>query len=264
MQFREFLGKRSISPLDITENLCQRFRKYLLERYNGDTPANYFACYKTVMKNATKEGYFRYSPSGDVEAKSNPPKTIKEHLEANEYIQLLQTRIFNEEIREAFVFCCYTGFRYVDVDNVEWKHINGNQITTRIIQRKTGKPLIVTLHPIAKAILLKRLKRNANTQPTGKIFALPSNEACNKALLEWVQNAGVKKHITWSCARLSFSILLQDANVDTATVAMLLGHTTTKYVHETYKRHRPKDYTEQLKRLPASDWDVNLELRLSV
>jgi hypothetical protein len=31
--------------------------------------------------------------------------------------------------------------------------------------------------------------------------------------------------------RLRFSILLQDENVDNATVALLLGHTSTKYVN---------------------------------
>ena len=42
-------------------------------------------------------------------------------------------------------------------------------------------------------------------------------------------------------ARLSFSILLQDKNVDDATVAYLMGYTTTDQVRKTYKRHRPKD-----------------------
>lgn len=147
-QFKEFLKKDHIAPIDITENLCVRFRKHLLDRFNGDTPSNYFACFKTVMKTAAKEGYFRLSPAADVQAKCNPPKTVKEHLEADEYIKLLKTPLFNEEIREAFVFSCYTGFRFVDVDTVEWEHINGNHMTTRVIQQKTGKPLVVTLHRV--------------------------------------------------------------------------------------------------------------------
>jgi hypothetical protein len=38
-----------------------------------------------------------------------------------------------------------------------------------------------------------------------------------------MRKARITKHITWSCARLSFSILLQDRNVDEATVAYLMG-----------------------------------------
>ena len=76
----------------------------------------------------------------------------------------------------------------------------------------------------------------------------------DKALKRWMAHAGINKHITWHCARLSFSILLQDANVDTATVALMLGHTTTKFVHETYKRHRPKDQSVNLAKLPQAVW----------
>jgi hypothetical protein len=51
----------------------------------------------------------------------------------------------------------------------------------------------------------------------------------------------VLKELTWHSARLTFSILLQDAGVDPATVALLLGHTTSKHVLDAYKRHRPKN-----------------------
>jgi len=62
--------------------------------------------------------------------------------------------------------------------------------------------------------------------------------------------AGIEKHITWHCARLSLSILLQDANADAATVALLLGHTSSKYVNESYKRYRPEDQNDVIRNLP--------------
>jgi integrase len=68
-----------------------------------------------------------------------------------------------------------------------------------------------------------------------------------------MQKAGITKYITWSCARLSFSILLQDKNVDEATVAYLMGHTTTEQVRKTYKRHRPKDQMSSIKQLPSPE-----------
>lgn len=99
----------------------------------------------------------------------------------------------------------------------------------------------ITLHPIAQAILPKRKARLNPFEDTLKIFNLPSADGANKVLGIWCSDAAIKKHITWNCARLSFSILLQDANVDNATVALLLGHTSTKYVDEVYKRYRPKN-----------------------
>lgn len=254
VQFKKFLGRDRLSPIDVTENLCIRFRKFLLDRFNGDTPANYFACFKTVMKNATKEGYFRLSPAGDVQAKGNASVELKENLEADEYVKLLQTPFFHEEVREAFIFSCYTGFRFCDVSTLTWQQMDGNRVVTRIIQRKTGKPLMITLHPIAKAILEKRKTRKTTINPKERVFELPDHKSCNEAVKQWVKRAAINKKITWSCARLSFSILLQDENVNDATVALLLGHTTTKYVHERYKRYRPKNASEDLNKLPGSWW----------
>ncbi|GAA0544671.1 hypothetical protein GCM10009415_28530 [Chitinophaga japonensis] len=83
-----------------------------------------------------------------------------------------------------------------------------------------------------------------------KVFDLPTANGANKILGTWCETAGIEKHITWNCARLSFSILLQDANVDAATVALLLGHTSSKYVNETYKRYRPKNQEMEIQKLP--------------
>ena len=83
------------------------------------------------------------------------------------------------------------------------------------------------------------------------MFDLPTANGANKVLGEWIKRAGIEKDITWSCARLSYSILLQDTNVDSASVAYLLGHATTKQVERTYKRHRPKDQTEAISKLPT-------------
>lgn len=99
-------------------------------------------------------------------------------------------------------------------------------------------------------------------QPTGRIFDLGTQNGCNKNLGLWGREAGrthdleelYLKELTWHSARLTFSILLQDKGVDPATVALLLGHTTTKYVLDTYKRHRPKDQLATIVKLPEAQW----------
>ena len=113
---------------------------------------------------------------------------------------------------------------------------------------------MLTLHPIARSILERQmLKAKMHQTMPRKVFALPSANGANGVLGEWVCNAGIDKHVTWSCARLSFSILLQDKNVDDATVAYLMGHATTKQVRTTYKRHRPKNQIESISKLPMPD-----------
>lgn len=253
LQFKEFLGSEYISPIDITEDLCRRFRQHLLDKYTGETPMGYFARFKRIIKAATDDKYFTLNPAAKVSAKANPSITLKENLEVEEYLALLRTPCLNEEIKAAFIFCCYTGLRWVDVHMIFDTDIKEDKLTTRIIQSKTGQPVILTLHPIAQAIIRKQRNKIKTLNSGSRLFQIPRHDSCNKTLNQWVKNAGIEKHITWSCARLSFSILLQDENVDDATVAYLLGHTTTKQVRRIYKRHRPKDQFETILKLPSAD-----------
>jgi integrase len=250
--FKAFIKSDFIAPIDITENLCKRFRQYLLDRFKGETPLNYYARFKWVVNAATSDGYFLKNPTEKIFSKSNPSARLKDNLEADEYLQLLDTPCTNQEVRAAFIFCCYTGLRWADVKKLTWLDIKGNIVVTRIIQAKTGQPVVLTLHGIARQILdIQHAKKETRPTQNPFVFILPTANGANKVLNQWINNAGIDKYITWSCARLSFSILLQDKNVDDATIAYLMGHTTTEQVRRTYKRHRPKNQTETINQLPT-------------
>ena len=251
-QFRIFIQFDFIPPINITENFCKRFRQFLLDKYTGETPGNYYSRFKWVVNAATQDGYFHQNPTEKINSKSKPSSKLKNNLEVDEYLKLLRTPCSNEVVKAAFIFCCYTGLRWVDVKKMEWDDIQDGIMTTRLIQAKTGEPVLITLHPIAESILKQaRKKKEVAGNVCQHVFSLPTADGANKILNEWVHKAGILKHITWSCARLSFSILLQDKNVDDATVAYLLGHTTTEQVRRTYKRHRPKDQMQVVKQLPT-------------
>ncbi len=213
---------------------------------------NYYSRFKWVIKAAFKDKYFYDNPTEEIHAVSNPSTKLKDSLEADEYIKLVNTPCNNEEVKFAFIFCLYTGLRWVDIKKISWSDIKGSTLVTRIIQSKTGRPVVLTLHAIAQKILdRQKEKLHAYGTTPDLVFQLPTANGANKILGEWVSTAGIDKHITWSCARLSFSILLQDQRVDNATVSLLLGHTTTRQVERTYKRHRPKPQTEAVNVLPT-------------
>jgi hypothetical protein len=110
--FKAFLNKDFLAPVDLTENLCFRFRKYLLDRFSGDTPANYYARFKRCVKSATKDGYYRYSPAEDITARSNPSKRLKEVIEVEEYLILLKAPCVNLKVTmpASFFFCHPKGY----------------------------------------------------------------------------------------------------------------------------------------------------------
>lgn len=79
-----------------------------------------------MIKPATKEGYFKNNPVNEVAAKGNKNKKLKEHFEAPEYIQLLNTPCYHEEVRETFILSCYAGLRWCDVKPLDWSDIKGD------------------------------------------------------------------------------------------------------------------------------------------
>jgi integrase/recombinase XerD len=159
-----------------------------------------------------------------------------------EYQKLMNTPCKNYEVQKAFVFSLYTGLRWTDVKSLDWSSIRDDAKTFKICQKKTGAPLERPLHEIAREIIGERKE--------GLVFYLPSADGANKLLQEWATDAGLEKHISWHCARHSFSVLLQDEGTDTATVAGMLGHTSTKFVHRVYQRYRHLNAVEAIQTLP--------------
>lgn len=239
---REFVGRPILSPSEISENFCTRFRQFLLDKFNGETPMNYFGRFKRVVKAATKDGYYRHSPAEDVKAKTNRNVIVKDILSKQEYLNLINTPCSNKEIRKAFIFSLYTGLRWADIHLLQWSSIKDDTKTFSIMQKKTGVPLERPLHEFARKMIGERKE--------GFVFKLPTQDGANKVLKAWAKRAGMQKHITWHCARHSFSVLLQDEGTDTATVAGMLGHTSTKFVHRTYQRFKQINAQEAIQKLP--------------
>jgi integrase/recombinase XerD len=241
-QFKNYLNAGFISASDITSETCENFRSYLLKKYNGETPANYFREFKRVIKSGKKNGYFVNNPAEDIQSKENPNRKRKEVLEAEEWTKLLRTPCLNHEIKRAFITSMYVGLRWCDIKTLKWENIKSE--TVALIQNKTKVIVEVPLHPIVKELL--------GSKKEGLIFNLPTSDGANKLLKDWCKSAGIEKHITWHCARLSFSVLLQDESVNTATVAGMLGHTTTRQVEQTYQRYRVHVGKKAIDKLPTN------------
>ena len=90
----------------------------------------------------------------------------------------------------------------MDVKKLEWKDIKGNVLTTRIIQAKTGQPVTLTLHSIAKATIEKqKAKLEAVKIQNPEVFSLPTADGANKILDAWVKSTGIDKYITCGIMR---------------------------------------------------------------
>lgn len=224
-KFEDFLaqeGYKSITTKQVTESLIIRFKEYLEETLNGESPSTYFSRFKKVLKQATRDKIFKANPAADVSIKRK--ETVKKDvLTIAEIQKLLETPLTAYEVKRAFLICCYTGIRYVDVIALKWKNVDFQNKRLAFVQAKTGHRVELQLHPTVISLLSEP---QSNATP---VFNLPSHTACLKNLRYWLKKAGIKKHITWHCARHSFATNLIYFGADVNTTSSLLGHTSLRY-----------------------------------
>ncbi len=150
---------------------------------------------------------------------------LKEELETLMAKPITLQRL--EQVRDIFVFSCYTGLSYSDVMLLTPHDINigidGEQwiFTTRI---KTNTGSRIPLLPVPKKILKKYA---SHPQVIANHALLPkiSNQRLNSYLKEITEICGFHKELTFHCARHTFATTVTLTNgVPIETVGKMLGH----------------------------------------
>ncbi|HAZ02808.1 MAG: hypothetical protein A2W90_18935 [Bacteroidetes bacterium GWF2_42_66] len=136
-----------------------------------------------------------------------------------------------EIIRDVFVFACYTGLGYAELNKLNRNHIQlGNYGEEWIVidRTKTDIRCRVPLLPQAKAILQKYENFPVNWNK-GKLLPVHSNQKMNEYLKELAAICGITKNLSMHVARHTFATSVILANgVPIETVSKMLGHTSLK------------------------------------
>ena len=127
-----------------------------------------------------------------------------------------------------FVFSCYTGLAYVDMQKLTADNlvigIDGHKwIYT--FRTKTKIKSNVPLLPPALAIL-EKYKDNPEAVANGRLLPMITNIKTNAFLKEVADLCGIKKNLTFHMARHTFATTVALSNgVPIETVSKILGHT---------------------------------------
>lgn len=158
----------------------------------------------------------------------NPERVV---LTQEEIDIMVNTSFMNrrlEEIRDVFIFCCYTGFSYSDVYKLKSKDLVigiDNEYWLTIFRQKTGERESVPLLPIAFDIVQK-YKKHEGCKKHGKLLPVMSNQIYNNYLKEVAALCGIDKILTSHIARHTFATTVTLSNgVPIETVSKMLGHT---------------------------------------
>jgi site-specific recombinase XerD len=135
------------------------------------------------------------------------------------------------QVRDIFLFCCFTGLAYADVKKLRrWDLVTGidGEQWISIKRQKTDTPSRIPLLPAA-ATLMQRYVDHPNCENSGRVLPVLSNQKMNSYLKEIADVCGINKPITFHIARHTFATTVTLLNgVPIESVSKMLGHTNIK------------------------------------
>ena len=165
-----------------------------------------------------------------------------------EQLKILEEKNFDivrlQQIKDMFVFCCYTGLGFKEMINLKYGDIThrfDNNEWLTIKRNKTSKNYYVPLLPQAKVIIDKYQNESD--------FVLPqmSNPKFNAYLKEIATIVGIEFNLTHHIARKTFAttvLLFNDISME--VVSELLGHSKLATTQEHYAKVVQSKVSEQM------------------
>ncbi len=232
------LYKNNISPEKITSDMMEHFVEYLQSISKGEGALTHWKRWKKIVKAAVKKDILRKNPCEDVICKADEEALKKDILSMEEVQQLINTTYKgqNPETRRAFIFTLYTGIRFCDIKDLTFANVDYSNRVLTFNQKKTqGHSSKSYVNIPLNDGLLALIGKASTGEPDERLFKLPSQSMCLKALRHWTAKAGITKHITWHCGRHSFAVNILNNGANIKTVASLLGHSGLQHT-EKYTR----------------------------
>ena len=197
-----------------------------------NTTMKYLANFKKVIHLCLKNGWLERDPF--LGYKMSKREVIREHLTEAE-LQCMAAKDFATDrliqVRDVFLFSCYTGLAYVDVQKLKRTEIGEGMDGERWIftrRQKTETPSRIPLLPVALAIL-DRYQDHPQCLYQDKVLPVLSNQKMNAYLKEIADVCGIQKTLTFHIARHTFATTVTLSNgVPIETVSRMLGHTNLK------------------------------------
>ena len=114
----------------------------------------------------------------------------KDELASVRNLELSEAQAYLDPIRDVFLFCCFSGLRHSDVNNLRRSDVKGDHLEVTTV--KTADSISIELNDITKAILEKY-----KDTPFKDNKALPNytNQAMNRDIKELCKLAGIDEEI---------------------------------------------------------------------
>jgi integrase len=230
--------KTFITLEEVNADFCRGYAKFLRSFPNShikysqprpisqNTSSRYLGMFSTALNNAVRQGIIRKNPMSELDAKERiqPKEGSKQYLTIEELRKLMVTDCYRPEVKQAFIFACFTGLRLSDMYRLAPMHIfkssDGKSEYIDMEMQKTERPVIIPLSEEAKRWLPETKGRDI------PFFEIPTTATViGRALRKWAEAAGIDKHISFHVSRHTFGTMMITLGADLFTTSKLMGHT---------------------------------------
>ena len=230
------------------------FEIYLkvIKHCSHNTTMHYLTKIRKIMNQCIVKKWIVNSPFAGFRMSVN--ETHKTYLTEQELLSIGEKKIAVtrlELVRDIFLFSCYTGLAYCDVEKLTKANVvvgidSDKWISTN--RSKTNTASKIPLLPIAASIVDK-YSTHPITSHSGKLLPVMSNQRMNSYLKELADLCEISKDLTFHCARHTFATTVTLTNgVPIETVSKMLGHKSLKTTQH-YAKILDKKVSEDMRRL---------------
>lgn len=233
-QYLLYIGKPNLALKEVDKDFCKGFIAFLKtctfnngKKTLGSTTCRIFMNRLAAALNmAVREGLIDNNPFKLLDAKEKPQKksAMREFLTIEELRTLIATPCRYEIVKKAFLFSCFTGLRYSDMMALKWNEIHkAADGKTLYIEHEQVKTKNMVTIPLSNEALKWMPRKSKGDERVFHQLRITSTKV-EVVLGEWMQEAGIQKHITYHCSRHTAATLLLTLGADLYTVSKILGH----------------------------------------
>lgn len=251
---RKEMNRSDVSLIDVTGKFITELDSYmkLHDGLKRNAIVKNMQQLRGVIKNCLQNGWIEKDPFMRYSFKMDDTErgylTLQE-LKVIEEVKLLNVRLDN--VRDVFVFCCYTGLAYADVSKLSKIHFEEgpDSITwIKLNRTKSKSRSVIPLLPRAREIL-EKYKDFAKSNPNKTMLPIISNQNLNKYLKEVAVLCGINKRVSVHLARHTFATTVTlERGIDIMTVSKMLGHKNLRTT-QVYSKVTELKIAEDMKKL---------------
>ncbi len=218
---------------DIDYNFIQAFEHFVktVKNCQQNATVKHLKNFKRIIRIALLNHWIISDPFAEIHFKQTP--TNRDFL-LEEELQLILRKQFNiprlETVKDIFIFCCFTGLAFTDVQHLTPEHIlcdNKGEYWIRKPREKTTNMCNIPLLEIPLK-LIDKYKHHPECERKNIVFPVPSNQRMNSYLKEIADLCGIKKNLSTHVARHSFACIALANKVSMESIAKMLGHSNIK------------------------------------